>query len=109
MRSVIATVADAERKGSQGAAIGGVVGAGITPKVSGDAVSLLPTPDASAHKYRLGGGVSSPTASQHEHDAANLLPTPTTRDHKDHTIRREPHRPDAVDTLSRALTEVTEP
>ena len=33
-----------------------------------------------------------------------VLPTPTTRDHKDHTIRREPHRPDDTDTLARALT-----
>ena len=35
-----------------------------------------------------------------------VLPTPTTRDHKDHTIRREPHRPDDTDTLARALTDV---
>lgn len=35
-----------------------------------------------------------------------VLPTPTTRDWKDHTIRREPHRPDDVDTLARALTDV---
>lgn len=35
-----------------------------------------------------------------------LLPTATTRDHKDHTIRREPHRPDDTDTLARALTDV---
>lgn len=35
---------------------------------------------------------------------AQLLPTPTQRDHKDHTIRREPHRPNDVDTLARALT-----
>ena len=34
------------------------------------------------------------------------LPTPTTRDHKDHMIRREPHRPDSVDTLSRALADL---
>lgn len=34
-----------------------------------------------------------------------VLPTPTCRDHKDHMIRREPHRPDAVDTLSRALVD----
>lgn len=33
-----------------------------------------------------------------------VLPTPTCRDHKDHMIRREPHRPNDVDTLSRALT-----
>jgi DNA (cytosine-5)-methyltransferase 1 len=32
-----------------------------------------------------------------------LLPTPTRRDHKDTEVRREPHRPEAVDTLSRAL------
>lgn len=36
---------------------------------------------------------------------AQLLPTPTARDHKDHKIRREPHRPDDTDTLSRALTD----
>lgn len=34
-----------------------------------------------------------------------VLPTPTCRDHKDHMIRREPHRPNDVDTLSRALTD----
>lgn len=34
------------------------------------------------------------------------LPTPTRRDYKDGEVRREPHRPDAVDTLSRALTDV---
>lgn len=38
-------------------------------------------------------------------EAQRLLPTPTTRDHKDHAIRREPHRPNDTDTLSRALTE----
>lgn len=38
--------------------------------------------------------------------AVAMLPTPTSRDHKDHTIRREPHRPDVTDTLARALTEV---
>ena len=32
------------------------------------------------------------------------LPTPTARDFKDHEIRREPHRPNETDTLSRALT-----
>lgn len=39
-------------------------------------------------------------------EAQRLLPTPTARDHKDHTIRREPHRHDATDTLSRALADV---
>ena len=33
-----------------------------------------------------------------------LLPTPMARDYKDSEIRREPHRPDDVDTLARALT-----
>jgi hypothetical protein len=33
------------------------------------------------------------------------LPTPT-RDWKDSQIRREPHRPDDTDTLSRALADL---
>lgn len=37
-------------------------------------------------------------------EAGGVLPTPTSRDWKDNVIRREPHRPDATDTLSRALT-----
>lgn len=45
------------------------------------ALDLLPTPDASADKYRLGGGHSSHGASQLERDAASsLLPTPTAQD-----------------------------
>ena len=36
-------------------------------------------------------------------EAQRLLPTPTRRDHKDTECRREPHRPDDVDTLARAL------
>lgn len=39
-------------------------------------------------------------------EAQRLLPTPTRRDHKDTEVRREPHRPDDVDTLARALTDV---
>ena len=35
-----------------------------------------------------------------------LLPTPTTRDYKDNVTRREPHRPDDTDTLSRALADL---
>ena len=34
-----------------------------------------------------------------------MLPTPTARDWKDTKIRREPHRPGDMDTLSRALTD----
>lgn len=42
-------------------------------------------------------------------EAQRLLPTPTRRDHKDTEVRREPHRPDDVDTLARALTDVLLP
>jgi DNA (cytosine-5)-methyltransferase 1 len=38
-------------------------------------------------------------------EVQRVLPTPTRRDHKDSECRREPHRPDAVDTLSRALAD----
>lgn len=51
--------------------------------VNGYSSTLLPTPDASAHKYRLGGGASNPRASKLGHDEVSLLPTPTARDHKD--------------------------
>ena len=37
---------------------------------------------------------------------AVLLPTPTVRDFKDNRIRREPHRPNDTDTLSRALADL---
>ena len=37
---------------------------------------------------------------------AAMLPTPTSRDWKDNKIRREPHRPDDTDTLSRALSDL---
>lgn len=37
---------------------------------------------------------------------AAMLPTPTGRDWKDTKIRREPHRPDDTDTLSRALADL---
>lgn len=40
-------------------------------------------------------------------EAQRLLPT--RRDHKDTEVRREPHRPDDVDTLARALTDVLLP
>lgn len=35
-----------------------------------------------------------------------FLPTPTTRDYKDNRVRREPHRPNDTDTLSRALADL---
>ena len=38
--------------------------------------------------------------------ACSYLPTPTVRDYKDNQIRREPHRPDDTDTLSRALADL---
>ena len=38
--------------------------------------------------------------------ACSYLPTPTVRDFKDNRIRREPHRPNDTDTLSRALADL---
>ena len=38
--------------------------------------------------------------------ACSFLPTPTVRDYKDNRIRREPHRPNDTDTLSRALADL---
>lgn len=70
------------------------------------AVAMLPTPRATdgtkggPNQRGSSGDLMLPSA------VARMLPTPTTRDHKDHTIRREPHRPDDVDTLARALTDV---
>jgi DNA (cytosine-5)-methyltransferase 1 len=72
----------------------------LEPVVSGSA-PLLPTPrtsDTNGAGQHGQGGVDLRTA-------VSLLPTPTTQDGaKDHEVRREPHRPDATDTLSRALT-----
>ncbi|WP_051485543.1 DNA cytosine methyltransferase [Nocardioides sp. J54] len=68
----------------------------------GAAAALLPTPrssDTNGAGSHGSGGLDLRTT-------VRLLPTATTRDHKDHTIRREPHRPDDVDTLARALTDV---
>jgi DNA (cytosine-5)-methyltransferase 1 len=85
---------------------------------SGSSVILLPTPvvndmgegktpsewsewsEAMRQRHGNGNGHGPSLAIE-----ALLLPTPTTRDHKDHKIRREPHRPNDVDTLSRALTQ----
>lgn len=66
------------------------------------AAALLPTPtssDTNGAGSHGDGGLDLRTT-------VKLLPTATTRDHKDHTIRREPHRPDDTDTLARALTDV---
>ncbi len=79
------------------------------------AVSLLPSP--SAADGNGGGRLNSPGHQRTLPGTAKLLPTPragdgekggpnqrgSSGDHKDHTIRREPHRPDDIDTLSRAL------
>ena len=48
---------------------------------------------------------TSDSASSSSH-GDETLPTPTVRDYKDNVIRREPHRPDATDTLSRALADL---
>ena len=46
------------------------------------------------------------SAAATDDSACSYLPTPTTRDYKDNRIRREPHRPDSTDTLSRALADL---
>lgn len=67
-------------------------------------LNLLPTPRASDTN---GAGVHG-TGGPDLRTVVSLLPTPTARDHKDNQIRREPHRPDAVDTLSRALVDFSD-
>lgn len=96
-------------------------GARLADNGGGTDVALLPTPvvnDMGAGKTPSEWSEWSETMRQRHgngngHGAslsieAQLLPTPTRRDHKDHEIRREPHRPDSVDTLSRALTDFGE-
>ena len=90
---------------------------GLDPRT---AVSLLPTPavndmgagktvdawDAWTEDMRAKHGNGNGHGASLSIEAQRLLPTTTTRDYKDHEIRREPHRPDDTDTLSRALTGV---
>ena len=70
----------------------------------GGAVKLLPTPRASDGEHggpnQRGSRGDLTVAS-----AVNLLPTPTARDGKDSEIGPAKHRPDDVDTLSRALVD----
>lgn len=63
---------------------------------------LLPTPAVNDMGAAYGNGHGKSL----NVEAQRLLPTPTRRDYKDTEIRREPHRPDDVDTLARALTDV---
>ena len=56
---------------------------------------------------RNGTAYALPTSEPATGDSAcSYLPTPTVRDYKDNQIRREPHRPDDTDTLSRALADL---
>lgn len=59
---------------------------------------------------RAGTAYALPTWEQRtdasESSSSRNLPTPTSRDWKDSQIRREPHRPDDTDTLSRALSDL---
>lgn len=77
---VVATDAERSGRGAAWGAAPGQAAVGRAPAVAG------------------GSGSSS--------SGLKLLPTALARDHKDHTIRREPHRPDDTDTLARALTDV---
>lgn len=72
--------------GSQGRGHAGHTVTGETPG------GWTPAIDRGRHRTPLTGVVQ-------------LLPTPTSRDWKDTQIRREPHRPDDTDTLSRALAD----
>ena len=79
-------------------------------------VALLPTPVAQPSgntpedhlRKKPGREIVTDLAVLVENDlpasGGRLLPTPMARDYKDSEIRREPHRPDDVDTLARALT-----
>lgn len=83
-------------------------------------IALLPTPavndmgmaytpeewDAWTEKMKAKHGNGNGHGKSLNVEAQRLLPTPTRRDHKDSEICREPHRPDDVDTLARALTDV---
>ena len=56
---------------------------------------------------RAGSAYVLPTSAPPTDDGeCSCLPTPSARDYKDNKIRREPHRPDSVDTLSRALADL---
>lgn len=66
---------------------------------------LLPTPRAT-DGTKGGPGQRGSSGDLMLPSAVAMLPTPSARDYKDHTIRREPHRPDDTDTLARALTDV---
>jgi DNA (cytosine-5)-methyltransferase 1 len=80
LRSIIGTFANASGGSLAGT---GATGDGLQQSAEHSAgfIDLLPTPDASAAKYRLGGGVSNRAVWKHEPDAASsLLPTPTAQD-----------------------------
>ena len=72
--------------------------------------SLLPTPMATEGTKGTLQSSDEREAKGHQSYLSNaigsLLPTPTARDGKDGQIRREPHRPDDTDTLSRALADL---
>ena len=73
------------------------------PVMGEPASSSLPTPTCSeatgpGYTDRVNGGGKNLRT-----EVANL-PTPTARDYKDHKIEPAKHRPDDMDTLSRALT-----
>jgi DNA (cytosine-5)-methyltransferase 1 len=72
-----------------------------------EGVTLLPTPDASAHKYRLGGGqpAEQQPGGSSQTRRTQLLPTPTARDHKDGLTARH-GRTGAADLLPRAIGEL---
>jgi hypothetical protein len=82
-----------------------------------EALALLPTPtvndmgagkdpqawDEWAARQTAADGRPAPHGKSLEQEAIRMLPTPTARDHKDFQIEAAKHRPEATDTLNRAL------
>ena len=80
------------------------------PTDDSESSSLLPTPVATEGAKGTMQPASEREGQGHQAYLSNvvggLLPTPTSRDWKDNKIRREPHRPDDTDALSRALPDL---
>lgn len=81
-------------------------GNGHGKSLSIEAQRLLPTPTTTQRGTDANLDTREGARANLHNEVARMLPTPTSRDWKDHTIRREPHRPDDTDTLARALTDV---
>jgi hypothetical protein len=71
-----------------------------------EAIRLLPTPKATSNENQQNLEKYGPNLGMvlmQDHYNWPMLPTPTARDHKDFQIEAAKHRPEATDTLNRAL------